>query len=123
MLGAEDDKKMPLIDHLVELRRRLLYSVLALVIAFFVCFFFAQHIFNFLAQPLANILLKETGQHRFIYTDLTEVFFTQVKVALFGAACITFPIMASQIWMFVAPGLYKNERSAFLPFLVATPIL
>jgi sec-independent protein translocase protein TatC len=123
VVGAEDDKKMPLLDHLVELRRRLLYSVLALVIAFFVCFFFAQHIFNFLAQPLANILLKETGQHRFIYTDLTEVFFTQVKVALFGAACITFPIIASQIWMFVAPGLYKNERAAFLPFLVATPVL
>jgi sec-independent protein translocase protein TatC len=120
--GAEDDKKMPLLDHLVELRRRLLYSVLALVIAFFFCFYFAQHIFNFLAQPLANILLKETGR-RFIYTDLTEVFFTQVKVALFGAACITFPIIASQIWMFVAPGLYKNERQAFLPFLVATPVL
>ena len=122
MPGAEDDKKMPLLDHLVELRRRLLYSVLALFIAFVFCFYFAQHIFNFLAQPLANILLKETGR-RFIYTDLTEVFFTQVKVAVFGAACITFPIIASQIWMFVAPGLYKNERQAFLPFLVATPVL
>ena len=122
MAGAEDDKKMPLLDHLVELRRRLLYSILALAIAFFGCFYFAQHIFNFLAQPLANILLKETG-HRFIYTDLTEVFFTQVKVALFGAACITFPVFAGQIWAFVAPGLYKNERQAFLPFLVATPVL
>lgn len=122
MAGAEDDKKMPLLDHLVELRRRLLYSILALAIAFFGCFYFAQHIFNFLAQPLANILLKETG-HQFIYTDLTEVFFTQVKVALFGAACITFPVFAGQIWAFVAPGLYKNERQAFLPFLVATPVL
>jgi sec-independent protein translocase protein TatC len=120
--GAEDDKKMPLLDHLVELRRRLLYSIVGLVVAFLVCFFFAQHIFNFLAQPLANILLKETGRH-FIYTDLTEVFFTQVKVAFFGAACLTFPIFASQIWIFVAPGLYKHERSAFLPFLVATPVL
>ena len=120
--GAEDDQKMPLIDHLIELRKRLLYSIIALVLAFFLCFYFAQHIFNFLAQPLANILLHETGR-RFIYTDLTEVFFTQVKVALFGALCITFPVFASQIWMFVAPGLYKNERSAFLPFLVATPIL
>ena len=110
MPGAEDDKKMPLLDHLVELRRRLLYSVLALFIAFIFCFYFAQHIFNFLAQPLANILLKETGR-RFIYTDLTEVFFTQVKVAVFGAACITFPIIASQIWMFVAPGLYKVRIS------------
>jgi len=120
--GAEDDKKMPLLDHLVELRRRLLYSFIGLVIAFGFCFFFAQHIFNFLAQPLANILLKEANRH-FIYTDLTEVFFTQVKVAFFGAACLTFPIFASQIWIFVAPGLYKNERKAFFPFLVATPIL
>lgn len=120
--GAEDDKKMPLLDHLVELRRRLLYSIVGFVVAFLICFFFAQHIFNFLAQPLANILLKETGR-RFIYTDLTEVFFTQVKVAFFGAACLTFPIFASQIWIFVAPGLYKHERSAFLPFLVATPVL
>ena len=91
--------------------------------AFVVCFFFAQHIFNFLAQPLANILLRISPTQHFIYTDLTEVFFTQVKVAFFGAACLTFPIFASQIWIFVAPGLYKHERAAFLPFLVATPIL
>ena len=123
LAGSEDDKKMPLLDHLVELRRRMLYSVAGLLVAFIVCFVFAQHIFNFLAQPLANILLSiSPGQH-FIYTDLTEVFFTQVKVAFFGAACLTFPIFASQIWIFVAPGLYKHERSAFLPFLVATPIL
>jgi len=122
LAGAEDDKKMPLLDHLVELRKRLLYSFAGLIIAFGICFFFAQHIFNFLAQPLATILLKEANRH-FIYTDLTEVFFTQVKVAFFGAACLTFPIFASQIWIFVAPGLYKHERRAFLPFLVATPIL
>ncbi|MEA2781554.1 MAG: sec-independent protein translocase protein TatC [Rhodospirillaceae bacterium] len=122
MAGAEDDKKMPLLDHLIELRRRLLYSVVGLLLAFALCFYFAQHIFNFLAQPLADILLRETGRH-FIYTDLTEVFFTEVKVALFGAACLTFPIFASQIYMFVAPGLYKHERAAFIPFLVATPIL
>lgn len=113
---------MPLLDHLVELRRRLLYSVLGLMVAFGVCFYFAQDIFNFLAQPLADILLKETGR-RFIYTDLTEVFFTQVKVAFFGALCISFPIFAGQIWAFVAPGLYKHEKSAFLPFLLATPVL
>jgi sec-independent protein translocase protein TatC len=122
LAGAEDDKKMPLLDHLIELRRRLLYSVVGLLIAFGVCFYFAQNIFNFLAQPLADILLRETGRH-FIYTDLTEVFFTEVKVALFGAACLTFPIFASQIYIFVAPGLYKHERAAFIPFLVATPIL
>ncbi|HZT18231.1 MAG TPA: twin-arginine translocase subunit TatC [Dongiaceae bacterium] len=120
--GAEDDKKMPLIDHLIELRRRLIYSLLALVAGFFLCYYFAPQIFNFLAHPLANLLMKETGR-RFIYTDLTEVFFTQVKVALFGSACITFPIVASQVYAFVAPGLYKHERAAFLPFLIATPIL
>src|SRR5436309_1700729 len=94
LAGAEDDKKMPLLDHLVELRKRLLYSFAGLIIAFGICFFFAQHIFNFLAQPLATILLKEANRH-FIYTDLTEVFFTQVKVAFFGvfavAAIVTPP--------------------------------
>ena len=121
--GAEEQKKMPLLDHLVELRRRLLYAAVALLIAFAVCFYFAQNIFNFLAQPLADILLAENGGQRFIYTDLTEVFFTQVKVAFFGAACLSFPIFAGQIWAFVAPGLYKHEKSAFLPFLLATPVL
>lgn len=118
----EEAKKMPLLDHLIELRTRLLWAVVALLVAFVGCFFVAQDIFDFLAQPLADILLQETGR-RFIYTDLTEVFFTQVKVAFFGAMVIAFPIFAAQIWAFVAPGLYKNERSAFLPFLIATPIL
>ena len=118
----EEAKAMPLLDHLLELRTRLLYSVIALFVAFIGCWFFAKDIFNFLAQPLADILLKETGR-RFIYTGLTEAFFTQVKVAFFGAICIAFPVFASQIWKFVAPGLYKGERMAFLPFLIATPVL
>jgi sec-independent protein translocase protein TatC len=118
----EEAKAMPLLDHLLELRTRLIYSVIALFVAFIGCWFFAKDIFNFLAQPLADILLKETGR-RFIYTGLTEAFFTQVQVAFFGAICIAFPVFASQIWKFVAPGLYKNERMAFLPFLVATPVL
>ena len=123
MADNEDDgKKMPLLDHLIELRSRLLYSAIALFVAFVGCFFVAQQIFDFLAQPLANILLEETGR-RFIYTDLAEVFFTQVKVAFFGALVITFPVFAGQLWAFAAPGLYKHEKSAFLPFLVATPIL
>ncbi len=113
---------MPLLDHLVELRGRLLYSVIALVVAFLFCFYFAQNIFDFLARPLADILLQETGR-RFIYTDLTEVFFTQVKVAFFGGACLSFPVFAYQIWRFVAPGLYKHEKMAFLPYLVASPIM
>lgn len=117
-----DGKKMPLLDHLIELRSRMLWAVGGFFIAFVFCFYFAQTIFDFLAEPLADILLRETGR-RFIYTDLTEVFFTQVKVAFFGALCLSFPVFASQIWAFVAPGLYKNEKKAFLPFLVATPIL
>lgn len=122
MAGAEDEKKMPLLDHLVELRRRLLYSVVGFVLAFIVCFYFAQDMFNFLAAPLADYFDEETGR-RFIYTDLTEPFFTNVKLAAFGALCVSFPIVAGQIWAFVAPGLYKNERQAFLPFLIATPFM
>jgi sec-independent protein translocase protein TatC len=122
MAGAEDDKKMPLLEHLVELRKRLLYSVVAFIVAFLLCFYFAQHMFNFLAAPLAEYFHDAAGR-RFIYTDLTEPFFTNVKLAAFGALCVSFPIMAGQIWAFVAPGLYKNERSAFLPFLVATPFM
>lgn len=122
MAGAEDDKKMPLLEHLVELRRRLLYSSVAFILAFLVCFYFAQHMFNFLAAPLADYFHDAAGR-RFIYTDLTEPFFTNVKLAAFGALCVSFPIVAAQLWAFVAPGLYKNERQAFLPFLVATPFM
>jgi sec-independent protein translocase protein TatC len=122
MSGAEDEKKMPLLDHLVELRRRLLYSFVAFIIAFMGCFYFAQDMFNFLAAPLADYFHEAAGR-RFIYTDLTEPFFTNVKLAAFGALCISFPIVAGQIWAFVAPGLYKNERQAFLPFLIATPFM
>ncbi|HWA51094.1 MAG TPA: twin-arginine translocase subunit TatC, partial [Dongiaceae bacterium] len=102
--------------------KRLLYSVVAFIIAFLFCFYFAQHMFNFLAAPLAEYFHDAAGR-RFIYTDLTEPFFTNVKLAAFGALCISFPIVAGQIWAFVAPGLYKNERQAFLPFLVATPFM
>jgi sec-independent protein translocase protein TatC len=119
---AAEAKTMPLLDHLIELRRRLLWSVVTLFIAFIGCWFISKQIFDFLAQPLADILLKETGR-KFIYTNLTEAFFTQVKCAFFGAACISFPMFAIQIWKFVAPGLYKHEKGAFLPFLIATPVL
>jgi sec-independent protein translocase protein TatC len=122
MAGAEDEKKMPLLEHLVELRRRLLYSAVAFVVAFLVCFYFAQDMFNFLAAPLADYFHEAAGR-RFIYTDLAEPFFTQVKLAAFGALCVSFPIVAGQIYAFVAPGLYKNERHAFLPFLAATPFM
>lgn len=122
MAGAEDEKKMPLLEHLVELRRRLIYSAVAFILAFIVCFYFAQDMFNFLAAPMAEFFHDQLGR-RFIYTDLTEPFFTQMKLAAFGALCVSFPIVAGQIWAFVAPGLYKNERHAFLPFLVATPFM
>jgi sec-independent protein translocase protein TatC len=122
MAGAEEDKKMPLLEHLVELRKRLLYSAVGFILAFLACFYFAQDMFNFLAAPLAEFFHDASGR-RFIYTDLTEPFFTNVKLAAFGALCISFPVIAGQIYAFVAPGLYRNERQAFLPFLVATPVM
>lgn len=116
-----DDSKMPLLEHLLELRNRLMYSAAAIIVAFFVCYAFSSQIYNFLVQPLADIL---AGQgRRMIYTGLTEAFFTYVKVAFWAGCFLSFPIVASQVWMFVAPGLYKHERKAFLPFLVATPVL
>ena len=120
-----DAHKMPLIDHLVELRRRVVYSVAGLFIVFIVAFFFAEYIYGFLTDPLAHLLLAkgDARSARMIYTDLTEVFFTYVKVSFFFAAFVTCPIFLSQIWMFVAPGLYRHERRAFAPFLIASPIL
>jgi sec-independent protein translocase protein TatC len=123
---APDDKKMPLLDHLIELRQRLLYSVVTLLVVFIVCFYFAEPIFQYLAQPLADVMLEQgiTGQRaRLIFTALTEVFFTYVKVSFFAAAFICFPIFLTQFWLFVAPGLYKHEKSALAPFLAATPFL
>ncbi len=122
--GDEDtgDKAMPLLEHLSELRRRLIYSVLAFVLVFFVCFYFATPFFNFLVQPLAGVWEGQEGR-RLIFTALHERFFTNVKIAFFAAAFFSFPIVANQLWMFIAPGLYKKEKGAFLPFIIATPIL
>jgi len=117
-----DDAKMPLLEHLVELRQRLLYSFIGMIVAFFLCYAVAGDIYNFLVQPLADATEGQTGR-RMIFTALHEAFFTQIKVAFFGAMCISFPIMAAQIWGFVSPGLYKNEKQVFLPFLIATPVL
>lgn len=113
-----DASRAPLLDHLVELRRRLLWSFGALLIGFIICFNFAREIFAFLVQPL----LAE-GQGTLVYTQLFEAFFVELKVALFAAVFISFPVFATQIWRFVAPGLYRNERRALLPFLLATPVL
>ena len=119
---TKDDDKMPLLDHLVELRTRLMYAFGGFIIAFFVCFYFANPMFDFLVNPLAGIWEGEADK-RMIYTALHEKFFTNIKIAFFAAAFFSFPIVSGQIWMFVAPGLYKTEKRAFLPFLIATPIL
>ncbi len=119
-----EGSKAPLIEHLIELRNRLMYSVIALFIAFIGCYFIAEDIYAFLVQPLAEIYADMGVENpRMIYTALHEAFFTYLKVAFFAALFLSFPVIASQLWMFIAPGLYKNERSAFLPFLAATPIL
>ena len=108
-------------EHLVELRKRLIWSFLALFAAFGVCFYFADRIFAFLALPLIQAF--PPGQGTLIYTKLYEAFFVEVRVAFFAAFFLAFPIIANQVWAFVAPGLYAKERRAFLPFLIATPVL
>ncbi|MFY8075730.1 MAG: twin-arginine translocase subunit TatC [Sphingorhabdus lacus] len=113
-----DDSKMPLLDHLIELRSRLLWSFLALAIAFGISIYFARPIFGFLVQPLLA-----SGQDKLIYTAIFEAFFVEIKVAFFAAAFFSFPVFATQLWRFVAPGLYAKEKRAFLPFLLATPVL
>lgn len=124
-MSDEDEieaSRAPLIEHLIELRSRLMKSMIAIVIAFGVCFYFASDVFNILIIPYENAV-GDTKPIELIYTAPQEYLFTQLKLALFGALFIAFPVIASQIYMFVAPGLYRNERKAFLPFLVATPIL
>ena len=117
-----DDRQLPLLDHLIELRNRLMYACAAIFAGFVLCYLFADHIYACLVQPLADIYQGQTGR-RMIYTGLTEAFFTYLKVAFWAGAFLTFPIVAAQLWLFIAPGLYRNEKQAFLPFLVATPIL
>ncbi|MCB5426255.1 twin-arginine translocase subunit TatC [Altererythrobacter sp. CC-YST694] len=116
-----DDSQAPLLEHLVELRARLVRCVAALVVSFGVCLYFARDIFGFLVRPLTAAFPH--GQGRLVYTKLYEAFFVEIKVALFAAFFLSFPIIANQLWAFVAPGLYAKEKKAFLPFLLATPIL
>jgi sec-independent protein translocase protein TatC len=117
-----DATKAPLVEHLIELRQRLMWSLLALAIAFIFCFYFANPIFNILLKPYEWATGK-VEDLELIYTAPQEFFFTQLKIAFFGAVFLAFPVIATQLYMFVAPGLYRNERNAFLPFLVATPLL
>ena len=113
-----DESKAPLLDHLIELRRRLLWCVATLAVSFGICLYFARPIFGFLVQPLLA-----AGQDRLIYTAVFEAFFVEIKVAFFAAGTVSFPIIANQLWQFVAPGLYKKEKRAFAPFLILTPFL
>jgi sec-independent protein translocase protein TatC len=117
---AIEATKAPLMDHLIELRSRLIKAVAAFALAAIICFFFAKQIYNVLTWPYVWVAGPENS--KFIYTGLLEYFIVQLKLAMFGAAFIAFPVIAGQIYMFVAPGLYRNERNAFLPYLVATPI-
>jgi sec-independent protein translocase protein TatC len=120
---SQDDieaSKAPLMDHLIELRTRLIKALIAFFVMFGLCFLFAKTIYNVLVWPFVWIAGSENS--KFIYTALLEYFLTQLKLALFGAAFLSFPVVATQIYMFVAPGLYRNERQAFVPYLIATPI-
>jgi sec-independent protein translocase protein TatC len=119
---AIESTKAPLMEHLVELRKRLMWALAAILAAFAVCFYFSRDLYNLLVWPYRVAAGIDTPIEM-IYTAPQEFFFTEVKLALFGAIFIAFPVIASQIYMFVAPGLYRSERKAFLPFLIATPIL
>jgi sec-independent protein translocase protein TatC len=114
--------RMPLLDHLIELRNRLIWSIGAILVAFLICYQFKERIYGFLVHPLA-VALEGQPDRRLIYTGLTEAFFTYVKVSFWAGFCLAFPVVATQIWKFVAPGLYKKERRAFYPYLLATPVL
>lgn len=120
---AVESSRMPLMDHLVELRRRLMYAAGTVIIAFIGCYFVADEIFNFLVEPLRNVLEAHGFDAKVVYTHLLEAFFTQLKIAFWSSMFLSFPILAIQFWVFVAPGLYRNEKKALLPFLFATPIL
>ena len=115
-----DSTKAPLLDHLVELRARLIKSLIAFFVLFILCFFFAKQIYNVLVLPFTWV--AGAGNTKFIYTALLEYFFTQLKIAAFGALFLSFPVIAIQIYAFVAPGLYAHERNAFRPYLFATPV-
>ncbi|MEP3245212.1 MAG: twin-arginine translocase subunit TatC [Sneathiella sp.] len=118
-----DDSKAPLMEHIIEFRNRLVYAVITLLVTFILCYIVSQELFAFLVRPLAEAMGDDVEGRRMIFTGLHEAFFTNIKIAFFVALFVSFPIIATQIWAFVAPGLYKHEKKAFLPFLVVTPVL
>jgi len=122
----DDEQPMTMVEHLAELRMRLMYSIVVMAIAVGICFYYAEYIYQFLAQPLADAMSgMEEGRstNRLIYTNLTEPFFTYMKVSLWAGFFISFPFISAQVWMYLAPALYKQEKRAFFPFLIFTPIL
>ena len=124
MAEAEaEEAKMPLLEHLIELRSRLMWSVISIIVLFIAIFPFAEYVYQFLVHPLAIVFEKMGGHRRLIFTALHEAFFTYIKLSLISAVFVAFPFISMQFWMFVAPGLYKHEKSALAPFLIATPIL
>ncbi len=122
-MNPQEQALQTLTTHLTELRKRIMWCFVAMIIGTVLCYIFREPIYGFLVQPLADAMGDTGGTQRLIYTGLTEAFFTYLSVSFFAGCFLTFPIILTQIWMFIAPGLYKNERSVFLPYLVATPIL
>ncbi|HEY4265790.1 MAG TPA: twin-arginine translocase subunit TatC [Micropepsaceae bacterium] len=117
-----ESSKAPLLEHLIELRNRIVRSVIAFLVCFIFCFAFSKPIFAFLTRPISDALAGQANR-QMIFTALYEQFFTYVRIGMFGALCLAFPYMALQLWLFIAPGLYKHERKAFWPFLLATPVM
>ena len=122
-MNEEDNKQTNFVGHLTELRSRLVKSIIYLFIFFVVCYFFAENIYNFLLAPYAEAVKDDEINRRMIFTALHETFITYLKVAFFAAIFVASPIILTQVWKFVAPGLYKNEKKALLPYLIATPAL
>jgi len=118
-----EESSAPLIEHLIELRSRLVWSLVALGVGFVICWIFAEELYTILTLPLVDALKARGQAPQLIFTALHEAFFTYLKLAMFGGFCLAFPVIANQLWKFVAPGLYSNEQRAFLPFLLATPLL
>ncbi len=118
-----DDSAAPLIEHLAELRTRLIRSVIAFLIGMVICFTVATPIFNFLTAPLCQVLGERGQDCDLIFISPQEGFFVAIKVSLLGGLMLSFPVIAHQMWRFVAPGLYKSEKNAFLPFLISSPAL
>ena len=118
-----EESSAPLMEHLIELRSRLVRSLLALGVGFVICWIFAEELYTILTLPLVDALKARGQEPQLIFTALHEAFFTYLKLAMFGGFCLAFPMIANQLWKFVAPGLYSQEQKAFLPFLLATPLL